>query len=109
MVRPKNTFLGYKEVPLDEISRFRFTDSLNTSDAEYKAGFPSQTEQAEILRFYNHWGFLQLPEEESEPASIIIRSMRTLGSLVGLPNSNRHQRRKDTLFGQPKLLMHTLS
>ena len=110
MVRPKDPSQGFKQIPLDEIAVFEFTDLFEYLDAEYKTGLPSRTEQVEILRFYNHWGFLQLPEEESEPASIIIRSMRDFWFTSGFaPIQIDIKEEKDTLFGQPKLLMHSLS
>ena len=110
MVRPKDVSQGFNKVALDEIAVFEFTDLFEYLDAEYKAGLPSRTEQVEILRFYNHWGFLQLPEEESESASIIIRSMRDFWFTSGFaPMQVDVKEDGDLLFGQPKLLMHALS
>ena len=110
MVRPKDPSQGFKQVPLDEIAVFEFTDLFEYLDAEYKTGLPSRTEQVEILRFYNHWGFLMLPEDESESASVLIRSMRDFWFTSGFaPIQVDIKEEKDNLFGQPKLLQHALS
>lgn len=108
-VRPRDCSRGFKDVSLDEIAVFHFSDLFEYLDEDYHHGLPSRTEQQEILRFYNNWGFLEFTKDEEESACLLIRSMRDFwdtSAFAPIQVDLREDGR--TLVARPKTLSHAL-
>ena len=109
-VRPKDISKGISVKPLEEIAVFELNDLFDYLDSDYETGLPSRDEQIEILRFYNRWGFLGLPNDPAEPASLELRNIRDAWlSARFAPVSVDIKEGDQDIFGQPKLLIHALS
>ena len=108
-VRTKDPSKGFKDVSLDEIAVFHFSDLFEYLDEGYLCGLPSITEQKEILRFYNSWGFLDFTNDEAESACLIIRSMRDAWATSAFaPIQVDLREGHGTLSARPKMLSHAL-